>query len=431
MGARRVVSGLAAFVVAVVGGPRWIAPADAADESIVVHVVAGSAERRGWCGDGGPAREACLNNPQGITVDRTGGLLIADQDSNRIRRISPDGRMSTVVGSGRKGFCGDGGPARAACLDFPRAVAVDPVTGDLFIADNGNLRVRRVGARTATITTVAGGGDCKHPVADPRPALGACLGSVAALAADGHGGVYIGELGQVRHVDAVGTIRTTAGGRTCSTAARYANQSLLGVLVFGPPQMQAIGDGGPAEAACLGTVTGLARTPRGDLLIVDMGLHRIREVDLSGRISTIAGNGMSGNTISPYEDCSAVFLCLGKPPCPAEGPALLVCLPDPNAVAVAAEGSVLIGGFSRREVPNVPAVDDLGYGSLWRLDPSGMLTLLAGDPYINCNHYSTQPFDGARGKLACLPGISALTLQRSRPVIVTGGTNQVSILTDD
>src|SRR5262249_41105217 len=93
----------------------------------------------GFSGDGGPATAAQLNFPSGIAVDASGNLVIADQSNNRIRKVTPNGVISTVAGNGATGFSGDGGPATAARLNFPRAVAVDR-SGNLIIGDSSNNR---------------------------------------------------------------------------------------------------------------------------------------------------------------------------------------------------------------------------------------------------------------------------------------------------
>src|SRR5262249_20621834 len=124
-------------------------------QNAVITTVAGNGDY-GFEGDGGPAAAARLSEPRGVAVGPDGGLFIADTFNHRVRRVGPDGVITTVAGNDTPGFSGDGGPATAAQLSEPRGVAVGP-DGSLFIADLGNRRVRRVGA-DGVITTMAGNG---------------------------------------------------------------------------------------------------------------------------------------------------------------------------------------------------------------------------------------------------------------------------------
>src|SRR5262249_52826914 len=124
------------------------------DPNGMVTRVAGNS-RVGYSGDGGPAINAQLSGPRGVAVDGAGNLFIADA-SSRLRKLDPDGIITTVAGNGSRGYSGDGGPAINAQLFFPDGVAVDRA-GNLFIADTGNNRVRKVSSNEI-ITTVAGGG---------------------------------------------------------------------------------------------------------------------------------------------------------------------------------------------------------------------------------------------------------------------------------
>ena len=121
-----------------------------------ISTVAGNG-LRGFSGDGGPATAAALDGISAVSTERDGGFLITDTTTNRIRRVAPDGTISTVAGSGFAGFGGDGGPATSALLSFPAGVAALP-GGGFLIADGANGRLRRVSAK-GTITTVAGGGE--------------------------------------------------------------------------------------------------------------------------------------------------------------------------------------------------------------------------------------------------------------------------------
>jgi len=214
-------------------------------------------------GDAGPAIAAQLAQPEGLVVDSGGNLYIADAANNRVRKVSPAGTITTVAGTGHPGFSGDNGPAGSALLDQPYGVALDKA-GDLYIADFGNQRVRRVGT-DGTITTVAGNGQTGS-YGDGGPATSAQMLSPRNLAIDPAGNLYISEfMGHtVRRVATDGTISTIAG---------------TGIAGFS-------GDGGPAVAAQLAFPAGLALDPAGALYIVDTVNFSIRKV-LAGIITTI------------------------------------------------------------------------------------------------------------------------------------------------
>ncbi len=227
----------------------------------------------GYLGDGGPAVGAQLYQPMGVAVDAAGNVLVADL-SNRIRKITPDGIVTTVAGSGIAGFAGDGGPATNAQLNHPTGVIVDS-TGGILIADQHNYRIRRVDP-SGTITTIAGTGFSGYGMGDGGPALNTGLNLPTTLALDAKGGILIAEMGErrVRRIDPDGTISTVAG----DSGTGYD------------------GDNKPATEASLTKPTGLAVTPTGDVLIADQGDHRVRRVDPSGVIHTIAGNGVAATT---------------------------------------------------------------------------------------------------------------------------------------
>ncbi len=177
----------------------------------IVKTVAGDG-RAGYDGDGGPATSAALNGPFGVALDASGNLYVADTDNHRVRRVRADGVIETVAGTGVRGFSGDGGPATRAQLDAPRGLAVD-AAGHLLIADWRNQRVRRVDVAVGTIDTIAGNGG---PVSadDDIPATQAGLDRVEALAVDNGGNIYLAETRnpRIRRVDArTGLIHVVAG----------------------------------------------------------------------------------------------------------------------------------------------------------------------------------------------------------------------------
>ena len=240
------------------------------DPTGTITTIAGTGER-GFGGDGGPATEAQLNFPYGISVNETGELYIADASNNRIRKVDATATITTIAGTGERGFSGDGGPATEAQLDLPAATAVDGA-GNLYIADNFNNRIRKVDT-TGTITTVAGTGE-RGFGGDGGPATEAQLSGPYGMAVDGTGNLYIANLFNhlVRKVETTGTITTVAG---------------TGERGFG-------GDGGPATEAQINGPYDVAVDGTGNLYIVDGNNHRIRKVDATGTITTVAGTGERG-----------------------------------------------------------------------------------------------------------------------------------------
>jgi sugar lactone lactonase YvrE len=222
-----------------------------------IETVAGTGAR-GSRGDGGPAVAAELQQPGGIAVLPGGGYVVADTANHRIRRIGPDGVITTIAGTTR-GFSGDGGPARSAQLDQPSDVAVDG-DGSILVADTGNHRVRRI-APDGTIVTLAGRGPGLSGDGDPgRFARVTGPVSVAPLT---NGGVLLSDTGnhRVRRVTPLGTIFTVAG-----TSAGNA------------------GDGGQARTAQLRSPGGLAIAPGGGFLVVDTANATVRRVSDFGAV---------------------------------------------------------------------------------------------------------------------------------------------------
>jgi NHL repeat len=260
---------LALVALAGLGVP---AGASAAVPAPTLQLLAGTGVP-GYLGDGGPAAGAQLDQPMGVAVDAAGDVLVADL-SNRIRKITPDGLITTVAGSGIAGFAGDGGPATNAQLNHPTGVVVD-AAGGILIADQHNYRVRRVDP-SGTITTIAGTGFSGYGLGDGGLAVDVGLNLPTTLALDAQGGILIAEMGErrIRRIDPDGTISTIAG----DSGSGYD------------------GDNKPATQASLTKPTGVAVTPTGDVLIADQGDQRVRRVDRSGVIHTIAGNGLKATT---------------------------------------------------------------------------------------------------------------------------------------
>ncbi|MGH8973392.1 MAG: hypothetical protein ACRD0C_09320 [Acidimicrobiia bacterium] len=190
------------------------------DPSGVIVTVAGAGGKSGDSGDGGPGTEALIQGPKGIVLDGGGGLLIADSGNDRIKRLDlASGIITVVAGSGTQGGGGDGGPATEAQLTEPRTLAVGP-DGSIYIAEPKAHRVRRVDPQ-GVITTYAGTGRAGF-TGDGGPAARAQLNFPRGVGADAAGDVYIADsLNQrIRRVDAAGTISTVAGrGKPCYFSA--------------------------------------------------------------------------------------------------------------------------------------------------------------------------------------------------------------------
>jgi sugar lactone lactonase YvrE len=296
------------------------------DRSGVITTVAGNFGA-GFSGDGGPADQANLNFPRAIVQDREGNLYIADTGNDRVRRVDRSGVITTAAGTGASTYSGDGLKATQATVNAPSGVASDP-DGNLYIADTGNNRVRRVDRR-GVITTVAGNGDDGFS-GDGSPATRASLAAPQGVAVDAQGNLYIADTGnnRVRRVDRSGVITTVAGdgvraysgdglrapqaslnapsGVTLDTEgnlyiadtgnSRVRRTDPSGVIstVAGTGRYAFAGDGGPAIQASLAAPSGLAVDPDGNLFVADTGNNRVRRIDRSGVISTVAGNGAFG-----------------------------------------------------------------------------------------------------------------------------------------
>jgi serine/threonine protein kinase, bacterial len=284
----------------------------------------------GFSGDGGKATDAQLNLPSGVAVDREGNLYISDRSNDRIRVVSNKGIITTFAGTGVDGFKGDLGSAKKAQISKPFGLAIDK-KGNLYIADRGNNRVRKINPQ-GIITTVAGDGGFFF-MGDNGPAYQASIAGPTGVAVDDDGTLYIADRNnnRIRSVDSQGMIRTIAGTGTQdyngdSEVARDTNLHLpFGVAidqnnklliidrshyrirrvdpkrgsietVAGNGEKLFAGDGGPANGAKLFFPHGLAVDKNDNLLISDKGHYRVRKVTKDGIIRTIAGNGIRGNT---------------------------------------------------------------------------------------------------------------------------------------
>jgi DNA-binding beta-propeller fold protein YncE len=228
--------------------------------------------------DGGPAIDAQMNDPIGVAIDHDGNILIADALYHRIRRITPDGLITTIAGNGIPSFLGDGGPATAANLQYPTGVALDH-DGNVYIADAANHRIRRIDP-DGTITTVAGTGSAGF-AGDGGPATGAKLRKPTGVTVSRKGELLIADEynHRIRRVGTHGRITTVAGASYIPT--------MYDGLVPGSYR----GDGGPATEAFLDFPTEVLLDAEQHLLIADSSNYRVRSVDRDGIITTIAGGG--------------------------------------------------------------------------------------------------------------------------------------------
>jgi trimeric autotransporter adhesin len=224
-------------------------------------------------GDGGEAVYATLNSPASVVFDSSGNLYIAELEGNRVRKVTPDGIISTYAGTGVKGFGGDGGAAASALLNQPSSLAFD-VLGNLYIADTTNARVRRV-SPDGKISTFAGNGQriiSNAGIGDGGPATSASFFTPLGVAVDGTGNVWITDFNnhRIRRVSPDGIINSVAGN---------------GVQGFA-------GDGGPAINARLSGPTGIKIDATGNAFFAEFSGSRVRKVSSTGVITTIAGNGL-------------------------------------------------------------------------------------------------------------------------------------------
>jgi len=295
-------------------------------------VVAGTGVA-GYGGDGGLATAAQIKNPSNVIADAMGNIYIADNSNSRIRKVNTAGVISTIAGTGVPGMSGDGGPATAATFYSPNGLAIDGV-GNIYVADINANNVRKISA-SGIISTIAGVGGL-GPLGDGGPATAAHVGSPNGIVLDQGGNIYISDFSgnRVRKINPAGIISTYAG----NGSGTYA------------------GDGGPATNASIYRPGGICLDHWGNLYIADDGNSRIRKVDPSGIITTIAGTGAVGGSGDG-------------------GPATAATFGQPTGVRIDGYGNIYIG--------------DLG-GSVRKVNTAGTISSVASEPasgsiWVTCN----------------------------------------------
>ena len=242
-------------------------------KTAMLSTFAGSGQE-GYGGDGGPARQATLNQPYELRFDQTGGLYLVEMENHIVRHIDATGIVSTVAGSGRPGFGGDGGPATEAELHRPHSIELDD-DDNLYIADISNHRIRRVDLTTGTITTFAGTGE-QDLTPDGAPLSGTPLNGPRALAFRPPHDLFV----VLREGNAL--YRIDLGKQTLHHVA-------------GTGEVGSSGDGGPAANASLAGPKGISLAPDGSIVLADTENHTIRRIGTDGRIHTIAGDGTASD----------------------------------------------------------------------------------------------------------------------------------------
>lgn len=256
--------------------------ADSGDHSIrkvaaatgIITTVAGTGNP-GSSGDGGAATSARLNSPEDVFVTSTGDLYIADTGNHKVRKVAAaTGIITTVAGTGTAGSTGNGGAATAARLNTPDGIVVAP-NGDFYVSERGGNFIRKVTAATGIITAYAGTGTAGYS-GDGGAATAAKISAPQGLALAGNGDLYVADTGN----SAARVVRAATGVITTFAGTGTAGYS---------------GDGGAATAARLRAPQALSFNAQGDLLIADTGNGVIRRVQAgSGAISTVAGTGTAG-----------------------------------------------------------------------------------------------------------------------------------------
>ncbi len=285
------------------------------DRRGIITTVAGNG-RRGYAGDGGPARQAEMNEPYEIRFDKGGHLFIVERMNHVVRRVdAKTGIITTIAGTGKAGFSGDGERATLAMLNQPHSIQFDRA-GDLYICDILNHRIRRVDRATGIITTFAGTGE-KKPTPDGAQIAGTPLNGPRALDFDRQGNLWLA----LREGNAVYRFDLKAG-----TIHHIAGTGKSGFT----------GNGGPAKEATLSGPKGLSIGPNGNVYLADTESHSIRMIDVrKGTLELVAGTGAKSD--AQGSGCDA-----GRP---------LQCkMARPHGVFVDTDGAIYVGDSETHRV---------------------------------------------------------------------------------
>jgi len=279
-----------------------------------VTTVAG-AGKKGLAGDGGPATKALLDEPYEVRFDRAGNILFVEMKNAVIRKVdAKTGVISTVAGTGKHGFAGDGGPAVKAEFRQPHSIALD-ADDNLYIADIGNHRIRKVDAKTGVIETIAGNGERKLPV-DGDTAAGKPMVGPRALFVSGST-LWIA----LREGHSVWKLDLKSG--------KLAHVAGTGKVGFAD---------GPGKTATFNGPKGIAVDAAGNAYVADTENHAIRKIDKTGAVSTIAGSGPKNRGYAGDG-----------------GPATAAKMNRPHGVCVDDKGVVYIGDSETHRVRRVTA----------------------------------------------------------------------------
>lgn len=275
-----------------------------------ITTVAGTGEK-GYSGDGGPATAAQLNEPYEVRFDPAGNLFFVEMQNAVIRKVDrASGIITTVAGTGTPGFSGDGGPATQAQFNQPHSIAFD-AAGDLYVADIRNNRIRKIDMKTGVITTFSGTGE-RTMAPDGASIRGASLNEPRAMDFDAKGDMYLAL-------------------RAGNAVYRIDMRSLTLQHIAGTGQSGYEGDGGPAKDAKLSGPKGIAIGPDGGVYIADTESHTIRRIDRqTGVITTVLGTGARADG--------------------PDGDPLQCGLARPHGVYVGTDGTVYVGDSENHRV---------------------------------------------------------------------------------